>query len=333
VQLVGRVRLVSVVYVVTSHRYPEQVLRLARTLRAGSPDAPLLIHHDDRQSQLDVAALAGLGGVQLVRPPTAVTWGWASHLDMLLRCFTWALDRVSLDWMVVLSGQDYPIRPLAEIERDLADSPYDGYVEGFKVDPPRWTRGELDEFSRRYFYRYRSIPNPGAVLRRAIAAARPALVVRDMPWGVVLGRRCAAPFSPALPCRRGTDWLSLSRRSVEVVVSAAQTRPELMRHYRRTALPTESFPHTVLHAEPGLRLSGDTRRFTLVVESIRTSGPAQDRRPGPHPQLGRRLRPQVRLHHRPESDGRARPRPGGVTVRSKTPEVAECRAALAAINA
>jgi hypothetical protein len=35
-----------------------------------------------------------------------------------------------------------------------------------------------------------------------------------------------------------------------------------MRHYRRTVLPTESFPHTVLHAEPSLRLSSDTRRFT-----------------------------------------------------------------------
>jgi hypothetical protein len=36
-----------------------------------------------------------------------------------------------------------------------------------------------------------------------------------------------------------------------------------MHHYRRTVVPTESFPHTVLHAEPGLRLSSDTRRFTL----------------------------------------------------------------------
>jgi hypothetical protein len=253
---------VSVAYVVTSHCYPEQVLRLARTLRAGSPDAPLLIHHDDRRSQLDVAALARLGGVQLVRPPTAVAWGWASHLDMLLRCLAWALERVPFDWLIVLSGQDYPIRPLAEIERDLLDSPYEGYVEGIEVDPPRWTRGDLDEFSRRYFYHHRPIRNPGAILRRAIAAARPALLVRDMPWGVVLGRRCAAPFSPALPCRRGADWLSLSRRSVEVVVHAAQTRPELIRHYRRTVMPTESFPHTVLHAEPALRLSGDTRRFT-----------------------------------------------------------------------
>lgn len=112
------------------------------------------------------------------------------------------------------------------------------------------------------FYRYRSIRNPGAVLRRAIASARPALLLRDMPWGVALGRRCAAPFSPALSCRRGADWLSLSRRSVEVVVRAARTMPELMHHYRRTVLPTESFPHTVLHAEPALRLSGDMRRFT-----------------------------------------------------------------------
>ena len=70
------------------------------------------------------------------------------------------------------------------------DSPYDGYVEGIEVAPPRWTRGELDEFSRRYFYHYRPIRNPGAILRRAIAAARPALLVRDMPWGVVLGRYC-----------------------------------------------------------------------------------------------------------------------------------------------
>lgn len=252
----------GVVYIVISHRNPAQVLRLARTLRAGSPHAPLVIHHDDRQSQLDAGALGKLGDVQLVRPSSAVAWGWASQLDVLLRCLAWVLERIAFDWLTILSGQDYPIRPLAEIERDLLDSPYDGYVEGAMVAPPRWTRGELDEFSSRYFYRYRPIRDPGHIVRRLIAAARPVLLARDMPWGVALGRRCATPFSPAFPCRRGVDWLSLSRRAAEVVVNAARTRPELVRHYRHTILPTESFPHTVMHAEPGLRLSGDTRRFT-----------------------------------------------------------------------
>jgi hypothetical protein len=80
-----------------------------------------------------------------------------------------------------------------------------------------------------------------------------------MPSSTMLGRRCATPFSPAAPCRRGSDWVTLSRRAVEVVAGAG---PEWVRHYRRTLVPTESFPHTLLHAAPGLRLSGDTRRFS-----------------------------------------------------------------------
>ena len=252
----------GVAYLITSHALPQQVLRLARALRAGSPSAPIVIHHDDRWTRLDEAALAALGGVELVRPPVAVQWGWGSQLEMLLRCLRWLLDRVAFDWVVVLSGQDYPIRPPADVERDLLASPFDGYVEGGEVAPPRWTRAPADEFARRYFYRYRVIPAPPAPLRRAVAAARPLLVLRDMPWGVLLGRRCRTPFSSALPCRRGSDWLSLSRRAVELVSEQARARPDLVRHYERTVVPTESFPHTVLHAAPELRLSTGTRRFT-----------------------------------------------------------------------
>jgi hypothetical protein len=236
---------VTAAYLVLSHRYPEQVLRLLRTLRAGSPDAVLLSHHDN-PAPLDLAGLR----VESV-PARPVVWGWASQLDMYLRCFRFALERVAFDWLFVLSGQDYPLRPLESIERDLRG---DGYVEGIPVAPP--SRDGGDEFARRYFYRYRPIREPGQLGRRAIAAARPLLALRDMPWGVLLGRRVGAP---ELPVRRGADWLTLSRRAVEVV---ARERPALLAHFRRTIIPTEAYPHSVLYAEPGLVLSGDTRRFT-----------------------------------------------------------------------
>jgi hypothetical protein len=35
-----------------------------------------------------------------------------------------------------------------------------------------------------------------------------------------------------------------------------------MRHFAQTFIPSEAFTHTILYAEPGLRLSGDTLRFT-----------------------------------------------------------------------
>jgi hypothetical protein len=247
---------VSTAYVVLSHRGPEQVLRLARTLRTGSPESTLVLHHDDRAVALDEHALRALGKVERVLPPTPVAWGWTSQLDVLLRCLRWALERVEFEWLVVLSGQDYPIRPLSDVEASLRSGGFDGYVEGAEVAPPTWSRDGADEFARRYFYRYRAVRPPGAVVRRAVAAARPLLSLRDMPWGAVLGVRSAGP---GLPVRRGSDWLTLSRRATEVVVSAP---PDLIRHYRRTVSPTESLPHTVLYADPSLRLSGDTRRYS-----------------------------------------------------------------------
>ena len=243
-------------YVVISHRRPEQVLRLARTLRTGSPSCALVVHHDDRAVALDEAALRAVGGVERVLPPTPVAWGWTSQLDMLLRCLSHALERVDFEWLVVLSGQDYPIRPLEASERDLHASPWDAYVETIPVEPPAWSRAEADEFARRYFYRYRAIRPPGPLLRRAVSAARPLLTLRDMPWGTALGVRRRGLSEHT---QRGTDWLTLSRKAVETVVHGD---PELMRHYRRALMPTESFPHTVLRTTVGMQLSGDTRRFT-----------------------------------------------------------------------
>ena len=243
----------STAYVVISHRQPEQVLRLIRTLRTGSPSSTVVLHHDDRFVALDSSAL---DGVERVLPPTPVAWGWTSQLDMLLRCLRHTLERVEFEWLVVLSGQDYPLRPLADSERELREGAFDAYLETVPVAPPAWSRAETDEFARRYFYRYRAVRPPGALTRRAVSAARPLLTLRDMPWGTALGVRGRGP---GVPVRRGSDWLTLSRRAVEAVVSAP---PELVRHYRRTLSPTESLPHTVLAADPTMRLSGDTRRFT-----------------------------------------------------------------------
>lgn len=239
-------------YVVLSHQHPEQVLRLARTLRRGSPSCTVVLHHDDRRSRLDEAALRALGGVERVLPATPVTWGGASQLDALLRSLRWALERVDFSWLAVLSGQDYPLRPLREIERGWRESGVDGFVEGAPVAAPGWTRGAADEFGRRYFYRFHRV---GSAPRRVVAAARPLLALRDMPAGTFLGARRSGP---GLPVRRGSDWLTLSRNAVATVTGAA---PGLVRYFRRTILPTESFPQTVLYAS-GLRLSQDTRRYT-----------------------------------------------------------------------
>lgn len=251
-----------VAYVITSHRLPGQVLRLARTLRAGSPAAHIVLHHDDRRTQVDRAALHALG-VLLVEPPSAVAWGEASHLDAMLRCLRLVLESTDADWLVLLSGQDYPVRPLAAIERSLAEADVDAFIEARPVARPALRRGEVDEFARRYHYRWRraaALPWP---VVRAAGRARPLVEVRRMPSGPWVGVPAwRSPFGADLVCHRGSDWFTLSRRAIEAVDRFAVTRADVVRHYRRTLIPTESFVPTALANDPSLRLSGDTRRHT-----------------------------------------------------------------------
>lgn len=249
-------------YLIFSYTLPDQVLRLARTMRAGSPDAVVLVHHDDRRCPLDRRALEAAGAHALAAEP--VGWGEFSQLHAVLRGFEWFLGQTDHEWVVVLSGQDYPIRPVAAIERDLADAAYDGFIETRPVPPPSFRR-DLDEFASRYHYRYAALPNRPAAVRAAglVAMGRPLLSARRMPSGPRVGVRWPrTPFSEAFACHQGSDWFTLSRRCVATVSACAREERSLLRHYRRTLIPTESFVHTVLANDPSLRLSGDSRRHT-----------------------------------------------------------------------
>ncbi|HEY8866552.1 MAG TPA: hypothetical protein VIM22_06435 [Solirubrobacteraceae bacterium] len=59
----------------------------------------------------------------------------------------------------------------------------------------------------------------------------------------------------------GSDWVDLSARAVHAVLDFARDRPDLLRYYRRTFMPTESFFATALFSTPALDVSPRSRRF------------------------------------------------------------------------
>jgi hypothetical protein len=199
----------------------------------------IAVHHDDRR--------CALGPVDALRidPPWPIEWGHGSQLAAIRRCLGWLHERADFDWLVLLSGQDYPIRPVAEIERSLAAADVDAFLQ---IGPV--ARGR-DEFARRYRYRYRRVSG-----RVAAVAARldPLVSARRLPSGTYLG----LPARPPLPAYHGSDWFTLSRRAVEAVLAAPGAVTE---HFLHTIVPTEAYVHTILANDPSLRLANDSRRF------------------------------------------------------------------------
>lgn len=155
-------------YLVFSHRQPALVRRLVRTLKAESPGAAVLVHHDDAVSDLELSDLPDPRGVFRVLDPPSMRWGSVLLGLRMLDAFAWVHRHLDCEWTVLLSGQDYPVTHAAAAEAQLAASPTDVYAstawEGWTLAglarPRRRADPELVRFLmlRRYLFRYAALP-------------------------------------------------------------------------------------------------------------------------------------------------------------------------------
>ena len=252
-----------VVYHVQSHRAPEQVTRLVARIRHDSPDSLVMVSHQaDPHGALDPAALARLGGVQVL--PSDGGYGDYSHLDRYLETVRWLLDHDEpFDWVVNLSGQDYPVVHLRDAENELAESPVDAWVETFPVFSPdsHWS---LARASSRYEYRYRRLGRVTPVRRRVL---RPLAVVnRLQPWVRVSAAYAGVGMRTRMPLPRealhgGSFFGNLDRRAVLALLDYTEQNPDVVDWARHVLAPEEMVIQTVLHGIEDLTVRNDCRRY------------------------------------------------------------------------
>ena len=265
--------LTKVAYFIASHVNPEQVVRLIRACRtSGNPNARVLVHHDYKVSNLDAPSVEAMGNVDVLRDHVKVDWGGFTQCLMIRRSMQWLLDNHDVEWVVYLSGQDYPIKPLAQVERELSLSAYDGYLDAKPASACKWHNGY-----GRYHYRYFSLPKfPGVHRMRRYLRRRTHAQVRAgnvAPRFVVPGhkhgstkigvRPIGSPFNDQFQCFYGSSWWTLNRRAIQSMCRTMDERPELVAHYRRILwAPNESFFMTLLMNDRSLNLcTTDNKRL------------------------------------------------------------------------
>ena len=108
-------------YIIVAHALPDQVVRLVGRLR--SDNASFFIHVDRRSPQPVMAVvereLGGAPDVQLL-PRHRCGWGTFGQVLASLEGIRAVLQAPEpLDYAVLLTGQDYPLRPPHAIEATL----------------------------------------------------------------------------------------------------------------------------------------------------------------------------------------------------------------------
>lgn len=253
-----------VCYNIHTHRDPAQVDHLVRTITAGAADCVVLISHDSAGDRLDVAALERLGNVAV--QPARGGYGDFSHVDRHLDAIRWLRETgTEVDWLVNLTGQCYPLKPISAIERELATAGVDGFLEYFPAFGPDRHWPEHRARSRYLFHHRRLMPLSAAWKRRlrplqAVNFVQP-LVRLHVAYGLTVGWRVRSPFGPELRLHGGSAFMSLSRAVIDYLADFHTRRRDLSAYFRRTLSPVEAYLPTILLNADGFTFANDCKRY------------------------------------------------------------------------
>ena len=263
-------------FLVTAHRDPQLAWRLVERLR-DSPGSRVRVQWD-RARPVPVPPAALDVDLRVTRRPSG--WATGAQLDAELDSITSLRDE-SFDWLVVLTGQCSPIKPVIELHEHLERTPHAMFFEPSVVVPEPDASG-LDYLQERYYFRYhwatqRAWDRLGSS-RRVVGAAVQRAVDLVVPRRIAHVRRRPAPHAPGLavrvrrhpftaerPCRKGPDWFAFSRPVFDDLVASVARESALVRHFAHTYCPTEALFQTLLWPRWGDRNAGHNLHHTRFV--------------------------------------------------------------------
>jgi hypothetical protein len=208
-------------YVISAYKNLDQVVRLAHRLSV--EPSTVFVHVDKktdvREYERFAAALTGLPAVHLLERHTC-HWGGFGHVRATLKGINALLEAdAEFSHVVLLTGQDYPIKPLSTIERFFDERGESSFMSYNPLPSEWWSpRGGLDRIEH-WHWRTRR-----AHIRLPVKRAFPAGL---------------EPFGG------GAYWM-LSRTCTEYVARVVVHRPDVVRFFRHVDIPDELFFQTIV---------------------------------------------------------------------------------------
>jgi Core-2/I-Branching enzyme len=244
----------SFAYLLLTHERPRQVEELGTRLLELSPSADIVVHHDLASPDLPWGGQT-VGPIHFV-PRGNVLWGDWSMVEATLRLLRFAVDNLSSDWFVLVSGDHRPVTDLQTWECKVIESRFDAYLPAEKLEGRlRFgpTHVESNLYMTRSRHRWASFSRPRSpLLHRGVGGlmklsqwVQPIIAMefahRRDAW--VIGWRRSTRALQGLRFYRGSQWIVLSRKAA---LKALTTEPLLTEWFQRSWIPDETFLQTVL---------------------------------------------------------------------------------------
>lgn len=211
-------------HLILCHTSPEQVNRLVSALQHMQAD--IYIHVDKKVPLASFSFLKNRPGVYLIEKRVNVYWGGYSIVEATLNGFRQILGSGKrYSYINLLSGQDYPLKPAAEIHRFFADNPGNLFMNIF----PEWTHtAEHENRMKQYYF-------AGINIRGKYTAERIMRMVKP--------RKFPEGFTPV----GRSQWFTIPPECAAYLINYIEDNKAIVRLFRYMWAPDELLFHSVLY--------------------------------------------------------------------------------------
>ena len=211
-------------HLILAHNQPEQLGRLINRLQ--HPDVDIYIHLDKKTDPEPFRHLTDIKNVYLIRNNIKVYWGTYAIVKATLNSFNEIIHSgKEYQYLNLLSGQDYPLKPQQALHDFLAQNPGKAFMNYLHFDT-EWQ----EALSRVQEYHLNNYRIPGKFLLQKLV--NKVLGKREMPDGMVpVGR---------------SQWFTIAMDCVRYIDEYWQEHPKFRHFIKLTWGPDEFVFQTIL---------------------------------------------------------------------------------------
>ena len=247
-----------------------------KTLTALYCEAPIACHHDFTRAPCNIHRFPS--NAKFVRPHKRTAWGHISLPRAMLAALRLLRESAQPDWVVLLSGSDYPVRRPELVQEELQNSPYDAYLDHREIRhgymPPGQTAQSgfsqpcyIDVALVRYYYPMMWLPHPkrgalaGIPMNEAMRRIRRRESwTRHLVLKSELVNRAVRPFREPPRVFAGDVWFEAKVKVVDRLLDPGMA--SLDQYFRNRFVPEEAIFQTFLCNQADFKISADSKRYS-----------------------------------------------------------------------
>lgn len=229
----------KIAYIILAHKNVSQIRYLMETIQGENVSIYL---HLDRLAGEKIyreakTTLAGIRNLILIKR-FVTNWGGFGLVRATLEGIHLICQDGNFDYVILLSGQDLPIKPKKALDNFLNDNNGHSFMEYHQFPHPLWKdNGGYDRIEQWYF----SLPIKKTWFSTKIRRG----LNRLMNW-----RKPSRNFPRGFNPFGGAQWWCLYKDCILYVDDFVKTHKSFVRYFKTVRIPDEIFFHTILMNSP-----------------------------------------------------------------------------------